>query len=101
MDWHARKLHTGDPEHGAARVLHDKQNLDQGIGAKVAVWCDCLHKFLERQVLVGKCAQRHRAHTLQQFAEGWVARQVRVHHQRVDEKPDEVLDFGARPVCNR
>ena len=73
------------------RVLQDKHGLEKRIAVQASLRLQFLHQFLERQILMGKRAERVFAHTPKQSAERRVACQITAENQRVDEETNQVL----------
>ena len=66
-----------------------------------ALGLQLLHQDLEGELLVGRRAQGHVAHRVQQPAEARGAGEIRSHHQRVDEAADEPGELRALPTGHR
>ena len=62
---------------------------------------DNLNQPLKRNILVAVGRQIARAHTTNQLAEARIARRVRAQNQRVDEKPDQIIQRSVGASRNR
>src|SRR5262245_52999111 len=58
------------------------------------------YELLKGQVLVGVRIECDFLHTLQQFREGWVAREIASENKRVDEEADQSLGFNLGAAGN-
>src|SRR4030095_12343401 len=93
------RLLQGQPRQPRGRqrhVLQYEHHLDQCLSRKVPLGLQLRHQSLEGQILMRIGPQGHVLHPPQQFHKRGVARQVRAHHQRVDEKADQSFRL---PVC--
>ena len=90
-------------ERGAAlgRILQDEHHLEQRIAAHVARRLQLLDQPFEGQVLMRLRPERRLPHARQQPAEARIARNIRAHHQRVDEEADQRLELETAPVGDR
>ena len=82
------------------RVLQHEHDLEKGIAAEGSFRLQFLHQFLERQILMSKCAERVFAHTPKQSAKRRVACQVTAENQRVDEETNQILQIQLVSACD-
>ena len=82
------------------RVLQHEHDLEKGIAAEGSFRLQFLHQFLERQILMSKCAERVFAYTLKQSPERRVACQVTAENHRVDEETNQVLQIQLVSACD-
>ena len=64
--------------------------------AQIASWLQFLHHSFERYILVRICSQRHLLYSPKQGPKCGISRQVAAHHQYIDKKADQTLNFGCR-----
>src|SRR5581483_455569 len=85
----------------AGHVLQVEHDLEQRIATEIALRFDFLDQLFEWYVLVCVCIEGGSLHSLEQFHERGITRDVRSQYQRIYEQADEVLDLGMVPACNR
>src|SRR5579863_2097563 len=77
------------------RRFDGKKYLEKWVDADVAMRTQFLDQKLERNVVVRQCFEGRLLYAGQQFAEGGIPREVGTQDDRVQEKADERLQFGA------
>ena len=79
-------------------LLEGEEDLEDRRVPQVALGRQLPDQLLEGEVLVGVGSQSRLAHPLQESQEAGVVREVRAHHQGIDEEADQPLDLGAVAV---
>src|SRR5262245_36973941 len=82
-------------------VQQIEHNLEERRVAQVTFWSQRLDQFLEWQILMRVGPERDFTHAPEQRAETQVSGKPCTHHQRVDQKTDQLLSLKAITVRQR
>ncbi len=78
-----------------------KHHLKDRVPAQVSLRVQLFYQFLEGQVLVSQCPQRHFPNSTQQFSKRRIASQVSAQNQSVYKHPNQFFRLDAIATGNR
>lgn len=83
------------------RIQHVEEHAHRAFGTQRAVVSQRIDQLVEGRLLVRIGLERVPAHAVHELREARVAREVGAHHQRVDQRADQMLRGEAMPVRDR
>src|SRR5262249_12690096 len=95
------KIEPGHFRRSPGSVLQNKHDVEHRVAIQFSVRLQFRDKLFKRQILVGISSEANVPYPVKKLSKGRIPRAIVAQNQRIDEKPDQPLNFTAMAIRDR